>query len=174
MVFLHRHGVGTARAVRFFRTYGADAVQVMTENPYRLARDIRGIGFVTADATAMKLGMGKTAMVRVCVGSGHDVGHVGLDVAERGPRAASFRLRCSRAPPLTARCRRAGRADRTLLAKGCADPVAVADRLTAPAPSTTDRRRRRPRCRRYPAGGRHALPAPCRGIEAWPPLEGLR
>ena len=45
MVFLHSNGVGTARAVRIFKTYGADAVQVMTENPYRLARDIRGIGF---------------------------------------------------------------------------------------------------------------------------------
>src|SRR5215213_5627419 len=36
MVFLHSHGVGTARAVRIFKTYGADAIQVMTENPYRL------------------------------------------------------------------------------------------------------------------------------------------
>jgi exodeoxyribonuclease V alpha subunit len=49
MVFLHSDGVGTARAVRIFKTYGADAVQVMTENPYRLARDIRGIGFKPAD-----------------------------------------------------------------------------------------------------------------------------
>ena len=57
MVFLHSNGVGTARAVRIFKTYGADAVQVMTENPYRLARDIRGIGFKTADAIAMKLGI---------------------------------------------------------------------------------------------------------------------
>ena len=39
MVFLHSHGVGTARAVRIFKTYGADAIQVMTG--YRLARDIR-------------------------------------------------------------------------------------------------------------------------------------
>ena len=53
MVFLHSHGVGTARAVRIYKTYGADAIQVMTENPYRLARDIRGIGFKTADAIAM-------------------------------------------------------------------------------------------------------------------------
>jgi exodeoxyribonuclease V alpha subunit len=52
MVFLHSHGVGTARAVRIFKTYGAD----LSENPYRLARDIRGIGFKTADAIAMKLG----------------------------------------------------------------------------------------------------------------------
>src|SRR4051795_6534302 len=68
MVFLHSHSVGTARAVRIFKTYGADAVQVMTENPYRLARDIRGIGFKTADAIAMKLGIDKTAMVRVRAG----------------------------------------------------------------------------------------------------------
>jgi hypothetical protein len=59
MVFLHSHGVGTARAVRIYKTYGADAPQAMTENPYRLARDIRGIGFKTA----------KTAPVRVRAGS---------------------------------------------------------------------------------------------------------
>src|SRR3979490_1307621 len=68
MVFLHSNGVGTARAVRIFKTYGADAVQVMSENPYRLARDIRGIGFKTADAIAMKLGIAKTAMIRVRAG----------------------------------------------------------------------------------------------------------
>lgn len=57
MVFLHRKGVGTARAVRIYKTYDADAVQIMNENPYRLARDIRGIGFMTADAIALKLCM---------------------------------------------------------------------------------------------------------------------
>ena len=94
MVFLHSHGVGTARAVRIFRTYGADAVEVMTENPYRLARDIRGIGFRTADAIAMKLGIEKTAMVRVRAGIGYalteamDEGHCGLPQEELGPLAA--------------------------------------------------------------------------------------
>jgi exodeoxyribonuclease V alpha subunit len=68
MVFLHSDGVGTAQAVRIFKTYGADAVQVMTENPYRLARDIRGIGFKSADAIAMRLGIEKTAMIRLRVG----------------------------------------------------------------------------------------------------------
>ena len=64
------------RAVRIFKTYGADAIQVMTENPYRLARDIRGIGFKTADAIAMKLGIEKTAMVRVRAGISYaDRGH---------------------------------------------------------------------------------------------------
>ena len=96
MVFLHSHGVGTARAVRIFRTYGADAVEVMTENPYRLARDIRGIGFVTADAIAMKLGIEKTAMIRVRAGIGHalaeamDEGHCGLPEEELGPLAAKL------------------------------------------------------------------------------------
>ncbi|MDN2584147.1 ATP-dependent RecD-like DNA helicase [Aquibium sp. ELW1220] len=68
MVFLHQHGVGTARAVRIFKTYGTDAVQIMSENPYRLARDIRGIGFRTADTIAEKLGVEKTAMIRVRAG----------------------------------------------------------------------------------------------------------
>ena len=68
MVFLYQHGVGTARAVRIFKTYGADAVQVMSENPYRLARDIRGIGFRTADLIAERLGIEKTAMIRVRAG----------------------------------------------------------------------------------------------------------
>jgi len=52
MMFLHANGVGTSRAVRIFKTYGTNAIQVMTDNPYRLARDIRGIGFKTADAIA--------------------------------------------------------------------------------------------------------------------------
>jgi exodeoxyribonuclease V alpha subunit len=84
MVFLHSNGVGTARAVRIFKTYGADAVQIMSENPYRLARDIRGIGFKTADAIAMKLGIEKTAMIRVRAGISYalteamDQGHCGL------------------------------------------------------------------------------------------------
>ncbi len=88
MVFLHSHGVGTARAVRIFKTYGADAIQVMSENPYRLARDIRGIGFKTADAIAMKLGIEKTAMIRLRAGISYalteamDEGHCGLPVDE--------------------------------------------------------------------------------------------
>jgi exodeoxyribonuclease V alpha subunit len=93
MVFLHSHGVGTARAVRIFKTYGADAIQVMTENPYRLARDIRGIGFKTADAIAMKLGIEKIAMVRVRAGISYalteamDEGHCGLPTEELIPLA---------------------------------------------------------------------------------------
>ena len=78
----------TARAVRIFKTYGADAIQVMTENPYRLARDIRGIGFKTADAIAMTLGIEKTTIVRVRAGVSYalteamDEGHCGLPTEE--------------------------------------------------------------------------------------------
>src|SRR5271167_2327522 len=93
MVFLHSHGVGSARAVRIYKTYGADAVQVMSENPYRLARDIRGIGFKTADAIAMKLGIDKTAMIRVRAGISYglteamDEGHCGLPTDQLAPLA---------------------------------------------------------------------------------------
>jgi exodeoxyribonuclease V alpha subunit len=81
MVFLHSHGVGT---VRSFKTHCADAVQVMSQNPYRLARDIRAIGFKTADAIAMKLGIEKSAMIRIRAGISYALteamneGHCGL------------------------------------------------------------------------------------------------
>jgi exodeoxyribonuclease V alpha subunit len=86
MVFLHSHGVGTSHAVRIFKTYGHDAIQVMTEDPYRLARDIRGIGFRTADAMAMKMGMTREAPQRLRAGvsfalqEATDDGHCGLPV----------------------------------------------------------------------------------------------
>jgi exodeoxyribonuclease V alpha subunit len=82
--------------VRIYKTYGADAVQVMTENPYRLARDIRGIGFKTADAIAMKLGIEKTAMVRVRAGISYalteamDEGHCGLPTEDLVPLAVGL------------------------------------------------------------------------------------
>jgi hypothetical protein len=65
----------------------------MSENPYRLARDIRGIGFKTADAIAMKLGIDKTAMIRVRAGISYalteamDEGHCGLPTDELVPLA---------------------------------------------------------------------------------------
>jgi exodeoxyribonuclease V alpha subunit len=96
MVFLHSHGVGTARAVRIFKTYGSDAIQVMTENPYRLASDIRGIGFKTADAIAMRLGIEKSAMIRVRAGISYalseamDEGHCGLPTEELAPLAVKL------------------------------------------------------------------------------------
>jgi len=92
-MFLHANGVGTARAVRIYKTYGADAVQMMSDNPYRLARDVRGIGFKTADAIAMRLGVEKMAMIRLRAGvsfalaEAMDDGHCGLQTEELIPLA---------------------------------------------------------------------------------------
>src|ERR1700752_5273817 len=88
MLFLHSNGVGTSRAVRIYKTYGAEAVQLISENPYRLARDIRGIGFRTADQIATKLGIEKTALIRVRAGISFALaeamndGHCGLPLEE--------------------------------------------------------------------------------------------
>jgi exodeoxyribonuclease V alpha subunit len=107
MVFLHSHGVGTARAVRIFKTYGSDAIQVMTENPYRLASDIRGIGFKTADAIAMKLGIEKTAMIRVRSGISYALAEGNRHISDRQRRQSTARQKW---PPLLVLCptRRAG------------------------------------------------------------------
>ena len=91
MLFLHSNGVGTSRAVRIYKTYGSSAVQLISENPYRLARDIRGIGFRTADQIAAKLGIEKTALIRVRAGIAYalteamDEGHCGLPAEELLP-----------------------------------------------------------------------------------------
>jgi exodeoxyribonuclease V alpha subunit len=88
MVFLHSHGVSTSRAVRIFKTYGHDAITVMTDDPYRLARDIRGIGFRSADAIAMRLGLTKESPKRLRAGvsfalqTATDEGHCALPVEE--------------------------------------------------------------------------------------------
>src|SRR3989442_8618548 len=80
MVFLHSHGVGTARAVRIYKTYGNDAIVRVQENPYRLALDIHGIGFKTADTLAQRLGIPRDAVIRAQAG----VRHVLQEFAEDG------------------------------------------------------------------------------------------
>ena len=96
MVFLHSHGVSTARAVRIFRTYGPDAIALVSDDPYRLARDIRGIGFLTADTIARRLGIPPDAMVRLRAGVRHvlaealDEGHCGLPQADLCTAAAAL------------------------------------------------------------------------------------
>src|SRR3989441_8992648 len=80
MVFLHSHGVGTARAVRIYKTYGNEAIVKVRENPYRLALDIHGIGFKTADALAQRLGIPRDAVIRAQAG----VRHVLQEFAEDG------------------------------------------------------------------------------------------
>lgn len=59
MIFLYAHGIGTARAVRIFKTYGRESIVVITKVPYCLARDIRVIGFRKTDDSAIGLGLRK-------------------------------------------------------------------------------------------------------------------
>ena len=68
MLFLQSHDVSTAHAAKIYKTYGNDAIPIVTEDPYRLADDIYGIGFVTADTIAQKLGIDKDAPQRVQAG----------------------------------------------------------------------------------------------------------
>ncbi|MCP4692579.1 MAG: ATP-dependent RecD-like DNA helicase, partial [Desulfobacterales bacterium] len=68
MVFLQGHGVGSGYAVKIFKQYGNRSVQVVKENPYRLAVDIFGIGFLTADRIARKLGFARDSEARVQAG----------------------------------------------------------------------------------------------------------
>lgn len=65
MLFLQDHQVSTAYAAKIYKQYGNDSISVMKDNPYRLADDIWGIGFKTADQIAMKLGFGKESYVRL-------------------------------------------------------------------------------------------------------------
>jgi exodeoxyribonuclease V alpha subunit len=64
MVFLQSHGIGTARAVRIYKTYGEQAVEAVSANPYRLATDIWGVGFRSADQLAERLGIDRNSPLR--------------------------------------------------------------------------------------------------------------
>jgi exodeoxyribonuclease V alpha subunit len=68
MVFLHGHKVSTSRAFRIFKAYGNEAIEKVRQDPYRLARDIDGIGFKTADVIAESVGIGKESHLRTRAG----------------------------------------------------------------------------------------------------------
>ncbi|MBN1557469.1 MAG: ATP-dependent RecD-like DNA helicase [Lentisphaerae bacterium] len=68
MIFLQSHGIGTAKAARIFRQYGGQAIALVRENPYRLCDDIWGIGFKTADAVAMSVGVPPHSEIRARAG----------------------------------------------------------------------------------------------------------
>ena len=68
MIFLQSHGVSSAYATKIFKTYGNESIEVVQENPYRLATDIFGIGFLTADRIAEKLGFAKDSGLRAEAG----------------------------------------------------------------------------------------------------------
>lgn len=74
MLFLHSHGVGSSRAHRIYKYYGDQAVGLIKEDPYRLSRDIWGIGFRTADDIAASLGIPPHSLSRACAGIEYTLG----------------------------------------------------------------------------------------------------
>ena len=88
MLFLQGHGVSAAYATRIYKTYGQDAVRIVQENPYRLAQDVRGIGFITADKIARQMGIDEHSPHRAQAALEHllleqaDEGHVFIPDAE--------------------------------------------------------------------------------------------
>jgi exodeoxyribonuclease V alpha subunit len=80
MVFLQSYGVSTAYAIKIYKTYGSAAVGWVRDNPYRLAADIHGIGFATADRIAGALGVSRQAPQRLEAGALHVLG----EAADRG------------------------------------------------------------------------------------------
>ena len=68
MVFLQGHGVSPAYAAKIYKQYAKEAIKVVQDNPYRLATDIFGIGFITADKIAEKLGIARDSQIRAEAG----------------------------------------------------------------------------------------------------------
>lgn len=68
MIFLQANGVGTAQASKIYRAYGPDTIAIVKKNPYRLCRDIAGIGFIKADAIAVKVGIERDSPLRARAG----------------------------------------------------------------------------------------------------------
>ncbi len=96
MLFLQSHNVSTGLAVRIYKQYGDAAIDVVRNDPYRLAREVFGIGFVTADKIARELGIPHDSVERVAAGilyvlsQAADEGHVYLPAGELTKRAAEL------------------------------------------------------------------------------------
>jgi len=88
MVFLQSHGVSTGLAVRIYKTYGDEAVGIVRQDPYRLARDVWGVGFLTADRIARAMGVPANGPRRLEAGLLHALGTLADDGHTYAPRAA--------------------------------------------------------------------------------------
>ena len=104
MVFLQGLGVSLAYAARIRKVYGAEALARVRDNPYRLARDVPGIGFVVADRIAQGMGIGRDSPLRIQAGVLHvleslsEEGHVHFPAGELAARAAeALQIDASRA-----------------------------------------------------------------------------
>jgi len=68
MIFLQSHSSGAAQAIRIYREYGTESIRILKENPYRLATDLTGVGFLTADNIAGRLGFPMDSVLRIEAG----------------------------------------------------------------------------------------------------------
>ncbi len=87
MLFLQSHGVATGLAVRIYKAYGEQAADVVRQDPYRLAREVYGIGFLSADRIAQGLGLAKDAPQRIEAGLGFALGTLADEGHCFAPRA---------------------------------------------------------------------------------------
>jgi exodeoxyribonuclease V alpha subunit len=69
MIFLQGHGVSAGYSAKIYKQYGNRSIEVVKENPYRLARDIHGIGFITADKIAQNVGIDPNSLIRAKAGA---------------------------------------------------------------------------------------------------------
>ena len=68
MIFLQGHGVSASYSAKIYKQYGNQSIEIVRENPYRLARDLYGTGFITADKIAQHLGIDRNSLVRAKAG----------------------------------------------------------------------------------------------------------
>jgi len=96
MIFLQGHGVSTSLATKIYKTYGDNAIGIVKQDPYRLARDIYGIGFLTADKIAKSMGIPPDAPQRIAAGVDYalnqsiEEGHVYLPSTELAQKTAEL------------------------------------------------------------------------------------
>lgn len=96
MVFLQSHGVSPGFAAKIWKKYGGRSVEVVRQNPYQLAEDIRGIGFRSADAIALETGLARDSLARLRAGllyslrQAHSEGHIYLPMDVLKARAVEI------------------------------------------------------------------------------------
>ena len=127
MLFLQEHDVSTAHATKIYKQYGTDSINVVKENPYKLADDIWGIGFKTADTIATKLGFGHDKYVRLRSGLMYTLNKLAEDGHCYGTRAQLLETGAS----LLA-------VDTSLLSMTLDEMIRVRDVKTTPIPSSSE------------------------------------
>ncbi len=117
MIFLQAHGVSSGYATKIFKQYKNRSIAVVQENPYRLATDIFGIGFVTADSIAQNLGFAKDSELRVQAG----ILYVLQQLADEGHVYYPYE-------PLVGKCQEILQVEREVVA-GALGPLATSNKI---------------------------------------------